>query len=284
MSGSRARQGVRPKNIGARDRSEGQRLNRLADQFHRGHDISTTAVTDNPSTQTKPNQSPIIFELKTESRKRGTPRILVTLEDDRSALLSADLVVRERLKAGLALRDEEHWQDLLAAQAALEARQRLINLLSTRRKTRREAEAYLQRLGFPEAAVEQALEAAAHLGYLDDTAYAGAYVRTKDRTQKEGPRSIAAGLGRRGVDRDIIDEAIAPIEPDEIQKPKALELARKRWATHTTAKPSRQDSPREAKQKLSAFLLRRGFTPDVVYSVVREVTGELQEWDEDSSS
>jgi regulatory protein len=202
----------------------------------------------------------------------------VHLSDGRTAELSPDLVVRERLSVGSIISSDEHWHSILAAQARLDARFRLIRLLSTRRKTRREAEDYLTRLGFPPDAVDHAVQAAEHLGYLNDEAYAGAYARTKDRTQKEGPRSIAAGLGRRGVDREIIDETIAPLEPEEVQKPKALVLAQKRWASQQTSnRKSSKATPREEQAKLAAYLLRRGFSPDIVYAVVEKVTGHSPE-------
>ncbi len=231
-------------------------------------------------TQTNPDHPDdlwTIVRIRVEKQRRSNHRLIIELADGRQASFSPEIVVRERLRVGDILASEQQWTQLLAGQAEFDARQRLIAHLSARRKTRREAEAYLTRLGYDDHAVEHAVNSAAELGYLDDAAFAGAYARTKDNTRKEGPRSISAGLFRRGVDKELVDEAVAPLESEEVQFPKALALGEKKWAGQQSNPKS---SSLEQRKKLTSFLLRRGFTPSVVHEAVKKITGRRVDEDE----
>jgi regulatory protein len=82
-----------------------------------------------------------------------------------------------------------------------------------------------------------------------------------------GPRRLQAELRRRGVPPDVVeatlDAALAETDPLEIARP----LARRRWKLLCQNEPDR----RKRRQKLIAFLQRRGFSSEIAYTLLREL-------------
>ncbi|MCX7717236.1 MAG: recombination regulator RecX, partial [Candidatus Sumerlaeaceae bacterium] len=150
----------------------------------------------------------------------------------------------------------------------LAARRRLIRHLAARRKTVREAQSYLERLGFAPDAVETAVAAARELGLLDDARFAESLRRTHERVGLRGPRAIRHDLLTRGVDPETADAAVQPSCDPETQRVNARRAAERRAAALRT------EPPAKARQKLQAFLLRKGYDADIATEVTRQLLGE----------
>ena len=203
-------------------------------------------------------------------RKRGQGRVNLELADGSTLELDAELAVAHQLKSDMVLTGQA-LAALRREQHALEARQRLVRYLALRRKSRREAQLYLARLGFSEEAVQGALEKAAALGMIDDAGYAQAYTRSAQRSAHKGPRAIRYELFQRGVDPQTTAEAVAGAEPREVQLKHAKQAARRR------AEALRRDP--KGRTKLSQFLMRKGYDGSVAAQVAREMIEEGEEED-----
>ncbi len=208
------------------------------------------------------------------TRQRGRGLATVTFDDGTTLSLDAELAVRFQLKRGLAMTDAE-LDALRAAQARLEARQRLIRYLALRRKTRRECVQYLERLRFPPDAIDEAVAAADTLGMIDDTRYAEAFARTRGKGARLGPRAIRHELMARGVDAETAYAAIAPAQDPDAQRANA------RRAAERKADSLRKSADPAARTKLMQFLMRKGYDTDVAREVSRELLGQRAASDHD---
>ena len=195
-------------------------------------------------------------------RKRGQGRVCVELADGSTLELDAELAVAHQIKTDLVLSGAA-LEGLRREQHALEARQRLVRYLALRRKSRREAQQYLARLGFSEEAVEGALQKATTLGMIDDAGYAHAFTRGAQRSAHKGPRAIRYELFQRGIDAQTTAEAVAGAEPREVQMEHARLAAERRAAT------LRRDP--KGRTKLSQYLMRKGYDGSVAAQVAREM-------------
>ena len=204
-------------------------------------------------------------------RKRGQGRVSLELSDGSVLELDAELAVGHQIKTDMVL-SASALEGLRREQHALEARQRLVRYLALRRKSRREAQMYLARLGFSEEAVEGALEKATALGMLDDTEYAQAFTHTAQRSANKGPRAICYELRQRGVDAQTAGEAVAGAEPREVQMEHA------RLAAGRRAVALRKDP--KGRAKLGQFLMRKGYDGSVASEVAREMIEEGEEEEE----
>jgi regulatory protein len=190
--------------------------------------------------------------------------ITVEFEDGKELQVDPELIVRFHLGVGMDL-DEQFEQRLREENSRLLARRRLVAYLSARRKTTQEARLYLERLGFPATAVEYALEAVRELGLLDDAEFAQAYTRTQKKVAKKGPRAIEFELLSRGVSRGEAEEVVSRCYSPQEQVHLAREIAEKRMSRLSSSTVA------EKHRKLSQYLFRRGFDPEIVAEVVREL-------------
>ncbi|AEN74121.1 regulatory protein RecX [Rhodothermus marinus] len=158
-------------------------------------------------------------------------------------------------------------QALYRAELVRKAQSVALRYLEHRPRTVQEVRRRLERAGFPVEVIDQMVARLEALGYLDDRAYARAYVQGRLAGRGYGPRRLQAELRRRGVPPDVVeatlDAALAETDPLEIARP----LARRRWKLLCQNEPDR----RKRRQKLIAFLQRRGFSSEIAYTLLREL-------------
>jgi regulatory protein len=145
------------------------------------------------------------------------------------------------------------------------ARAVALDLLARKGWTRRELAARLARRGAPPdvaAAVVADLEAR---GYVDDPAFAAMWAEVRARGRAIGSRRLRDELGRKGVDRVVVDAAIRAAFADTDELTRARAAAGRRWPGLRRARPD------QAARRLGAYLLRRGYPAGIVGRVVREI-------------
>lgn len=138
------------------------------------------------------------------------------------------------------------------------ARGRALQALSRREHSARELEAKLTRAGLDDDLASEIVEELGEVGWQSDARYAGLIVRSRI-SQGYGPLRIRAELSARGVEDDIIREALAEAEPDWLEI--IGRVHQRRYA----------DAPDNPKEKASRyrFLAARGFTGEQIRSVLR---------------
>ena len=155
---------------------------------------------------------------------------------------------------------EDPAQVLDAAARFLEARPR-----STAEVRRR-----LTSLGYRAALVDDAVTRMTELGYLDDDAFARAWVASRDRARPRGAHALRHELQLKGVDRELVDAILDEREDDGAgEAVGADESAAQRLLEKKLPSLLREPNPRRRLQKAYALLARSGFAPDVCSSVAR---------------
>lgn len=182
----------------------------------------------------------------------------------------ADLDTGESLKLSLALIadfsvytgrrfEEEELEALRAAASKMNAKARALRMLGARAMSRKElTDKLLEKGETPEDAAEAAdyLEA---VGYLNDAQYAASLVRHYAQ-RGYGPGRVRQELYRRGVPRELWEEALGEL-PEDTDTLDALIERRLR---------GREADPKELK-RLTDMLLRRGFS----WSEIKAALGRL---------
>jgi regulatory protein len=151
------------------------------------------------------------------------------------------------------------------------ARAIVLRQLSASSKTRSELESALRRRGVPAEAASDVLDRFTELGLVDDSAYAQAWVRSRHDRKGHGPRLLRAQLVRRGVAPDVIEDALAALTRDD-DRDAVIRLVRARLPRTEGL------DPRVRRQRLLAFVMRRGHDYPVAAEVVDEVLGEAADY------
>ena len=187
----------------------------------------------------------VIRELKPSQRVEG--RWLAILEDNTILRLGEDQVIDFALYAGKELNEEESAAlQESARRSALKGK--AIELLSRKPQSRRELSRKLTEWEASEQETAAICDRMEELGYLNDAEYAARVVRHYS-ARGFGVRKLRDELYRRGVPRDLWDEALeqAQVSGDAIDAFVAKKLAGKN--------PDRKEL-----KKVSDALTRRGFS------------------------
>jgi regulatory protein len=146
------------------------------------------------------------------------------------------------------------------------ARQVCLQLLEVSPRTRKELADALAKKGVPDEAAEQVLGRFAEVGIIDDTLFATMWVESRHRGRGLAGRALSQELRRKGVDDEIVREAVAQLDPDE-EAATARSLVRRKL-------PATRGLTAEARvRRLAGMLARKGYGPGLAFQVVRE---ELQ--------
>lgn len=198
---------------------------------------------------------------------RDPERVSVFIDDEFAFGLTLDLVAREGLKKGIPLSIEAQ-QALLDQEKDFRARAVALNYVGYQARTVEEMRRKLRKNGYGADIIDDVIQRLADSGYLDDEAYAKAYVESRFSGSGHGPRRLSADLIKRGVDRGIVERAVSEAFDDDELRDAALQQGRKRWAAL-----ERETDLRKRKKRVMDFLARRGFD----YGLAREIVEGLVE-------
>lgn len=143
-------------------------------------------------------------------------------------------------------------------------RQRALELalraLGARDRTEHELRAFLERRRVEPEVVDDVIDAVVGERLIDDAGYARRFAEDRRLLDQWGSERIARDLERRGVDRELIERALADCGRDE-ELDVAVALLDRRF-------PLPFDGDRE-RDKAWRLLVRRGYEPELAYSAVR---------------
>ena len=94
--------------------------------------------------------------------------------------------------------------------------------------------------------------------FVDDQRYATAYVRDKTRFNHWGRIKTTLMLRQKHIDKQIINQAFAELPESDYQKAFATERDKK-------MRQLRALKPFERNRKTAAYLIQKGFEPDMVF-------------------
>lgn len=127
--------------------------------------------------------------------------------------------------------------------------------LNRRDRTEGEVRRHLTAKGVAAADIERSVATLSDHGYVDDARYARLFAQDKRVLEGWGSERIRDALASRGIERDLIEAAIADEDGAESEMERALEILRRRF-------PSPSWEPRERDRAL-AVLLRKGYDSEL---------------------
>ena len=195
--------------------------------------------------------------------QRVAGRWLAGLEDGTILRVGENEVVSFSLYAGKEL-DEGTLEGLKAAAHASRLKEKALNLLAVKPMSRKALEGKLAQWEASPEETEALCSRLEELGYLDDARY-GAMVARHYSRKGYGPAKIREELYRRGVPRELWDDAVAEMEDTDQALDAFLDKKLKGGPL--------PDDPRERK-RLTDACARRGFSwQDISQAMARRGGG-----------
>lgn len=198
---------------------------------------------------------PVITRLS--AGKRDPSRVNVFVDGKFAFSLSADEVIKQALSKGSELSEES-----LAGLSSLSSEEKLfakiLNYLSYRPRSHKEVELrlrqYLVDHDNPQSVIIATVSRLEKLGYLDDLAFAVWFVQSRMSNRPRSKRHLTSELMGKGVSHEIISQVLTDHADDE-------GAIRALIAKKSSLPPD----------KLKSYLLRRGFSYDLIRSVLSEL-------------
>jgi regulatory protein len=171
----------------------------------------------------------------------------------RSTANRSDPAAREpRSERSSEPRDQREW-----------AREICLRQLSVRPRTRAELATALAKKGIAADVIAEVLDRYDEVGIIDDASFAHAWVESRHHGKGLARRALGQELRRKGVEQDVIKDALQQLEP-ETEEVTARELVeRKLRTTH--------GEPDAVFRKLVGMLARKGYPPGIAFRAVKDV-------------
>lgn len=148
------------------------------------------------------------------------------------------------------------------------AYQRALNFLSYRPRSEAEVQRKLTEIGFDDTVIAETMERLRRANLISDTQFAKEWVENRSTFRPRGRRVLAMELRQKGVADDVIQRALdGTVDEDELAYQAAVRKAR-RWADLDYA---------AFRERLGAFLMRRGFSYGTISNLIERVWSDLQE-------
>ncbi len=202
-------------------------------------------------------------------QKRRNDRYSLYHEDRFLIGVSRESLTEFELKEGEIL-TEDQYKSILLTEERRAAKEYLIRLLARRDHSRNELETKALKKGFDREMISPALEQLENSGYLNEEEFAEKYACDQLRFHQWGPLKIRNGLIRKGVTSATVDKVLSKLSDDWELEKICVDLAVKRKRHF-----SREEEKRKRRDKVAAYLLRKGFTYEIIQRTLPEIIRKL---------
>lgn len=155
----------------------------------------------------------------------------------------------------------EEWQAEFDAMEYRLAKNYVLKRLSAQNYYSRQLEKRLIERYVKKQTAQKLIQEAISWGYLNDEAWLDAFMR--GHVKRHGARSISQKLQIKGVPLDVIEETMEKWRDPEEDKEAIRRFVQTRFRSRNLSNP-------KERQKVIAALIRRGYSFEQVYSILKE--------------
>lgn len=204
-----------------------------------------------------------------EQQQHDKERVNVYLDDEFA--FGINIMDAVHLRKGQELSEAEI-AELRHKDTIVKAADNIANLLSYRPQSTQEIRQKLGKKGYEEVVIEAAIERMTRMGYLDDRSFARFWIESRSRSKPLGKQALSYELRQKGIADSLLRELLDELVDESDAAYQAAEGRVRRM---------QGSSQREFKQKIGAFLQRRGFRYDAANQALNRLIEELSESDPD---
>lgn len=223
-----------------------------------------------PSTDDRAPASVPLIITDVQTQKKRAERRSIFINGEFAFGVSEETYVRYALFKGREV-TREYLDELLLVEENYQARQCALRYLDKRMRSVREITKKLAEKGFDAATIASTLEFLREYRMIDDHAFARAYVNDQLLRRPLGRQRLALELRRKGITKESATALVHDVVGDDDELANALAAAEKKVAT------LRHDDVRKRERSLTNFLAARGFSWDVITTVVRRLRPRMLE-------
>ncbi|HYG83382.1 MAG TPA: RecX family transcriptional regulator [Verrucomicrobiae bacterium] len=196
---------------------------------------------------------PKVTAIKGAVKTKG--RYNIFIDGSFSFSLSEAQLIDSGVRVGLEI-TEQRLAGLKDDSAFGKAYARALEYIFRRPRSRKEIETYAYRKQWPPEMTAKIVKKLEEKNYINDTAFAESWVRSRQATKPSSKRKLTLELRQKGVDAASIEQALEENDFDELGELRRIVDKRRHRYTD--------------EQKFMAYLARQGFSFDAIKQVLRE--------------
>ena len=196
--------------------------------------------------------------------KKGTNFCWLTLDSGEYFKIHIDLIVRYRLKAEIEISEDE-FETILSEQNIIDGIQYGINKLSYGIDSIANFRNKLKLKEYNNQAIEVIINRLKESGYLDDSKFAIEYINYLKDKKKYGKIRIIQQLRKKGINEQIINDAISQIDFEVENLDDIIKLSEKKLRLVSGKSIEKQ------KQSLMMFLKNKGYSFNIAKEVIERL-------------
>ena len=198
-----------------------------------------------------------------ERKPRPRDQVVIRLSGGR--FFAVPQAAAELLAVGQELSDEDI-AHLDGIAQYTRGREKAMRMLAMRGRSKREIDDALRALGLRDTIRTGIVRELEEIGLVDDARFAREFVTVKKDVRRIGPHRLRHDLGRLGLSRTVVDEALSGFGADE-QETLARALVEKKLGTSIPNEKS--------VRRIVGMLQRKGYDYAVVNKVAYELTRRI---------
>ncbi len=203
------------------------------------------------------------------ARNKGRKKsFAIYLDGDDSFEVHETILAQYGLCTGLEL-DDRRIQTIKVAALRKAAEDSALNYISYRPRSLQEVRNHLMHKGYSEELAESIASHLESVRLVNDLEFARMFVRDKLRRKPTGKALLLRQLSAKGIPSAMSRQVLREIISDEDQTSAAKELATRRL--RLTQRSMMKLDPVKQKQRLTGYLLRHGFSTDIVQKTVQNL-------------
>ncbi|CAM2888004.1 RecX family transcriptional regulator [Paenibacillus sediminis] len=199
-----------------------------------------------------------------EHAKKAKNRYLIWF-GDLSLSVHEDVMIKYRMLKGSTFNKQE-LGEIIIADEKQRAYVQAILYLGRKPRTRQEVAIRLREKEIEEGVIDEIINRLEQEGLLNDAIYARQWAQQRVSSQRKGKVWVRHELRQKGINKSLISEALEQISEEE-ELASAITIGRKKWKQ---TKGERLDRRR----KTAAYLMRRGFSSELVRRAFVEIENE----------
>ncbi len=206
-----------------------------------------------------------VMSVAEDPRVKGRVRVRCqALGESVTLVIGASGVRAFNVRTGMTL-DTVSWAALSREARVVHAQDAALRMLSTSRRSRRDLELRLRRREMDQSVIADALGRLDSIGLLNEDDFALAEAAAQLRNASRSTGAVKRRLRQRGVPGDVADAAVASVVDSE----GVDDAARCEAAAEKRVRQLRSFDKATALRRLMGFLMRRGFSSDLVFRTSR---------------
>lgn len=181
----------------------------------------------------------------------------VELDSGKTYVFNLDIVARHKLRKGLEL-PLQTFVELINEQRLYDAKNFALNFVSYKKRTKHQIISRMRQKKFTEEEISYAIQFLDEFGYIDDKSFALNYFNYALNQRKHSISKIRQDLLKKGVDKDLIEQAQKEMVAEDIEYENALKIAEKK------VEQLKKQNKSRILQRLAQHLFAKGYSWEVI--------------------